>query len=129
MNSGSICKRDMWTSHGMSHCPMGPWDGMDSGTHTHLYRDRWTSHGMSHCPMGLWDAMDNPLSDGTMGWDGQWDIHASVEGQVDIPWNVPLSHGTVGWDGQFTAFLDIYVIFFPISLPYSHKKEGLIIQS
>ncbi len=36
MNSGSICKRDMWTSHGMSHCPMGPWDGMDSGTHTHL---------------------------------------------------------------------------------------------
>ncbi len=34
------------TSHGMSHCSMGPWDamdnptvpwdGMDSGTHTHL---------------------------------------------------------------------------------------------
>ncbi len=43
-----------------------------------------------------------------MGWDGQWDIHAFVERQVDIPWNVPLSHGTVGWDGQFTAFLDIY---------------------
>ncbi len=44
-----------------------------------------------------------------MGWDGQWNTHASVEGQVDIPWNIPLSHGTVGWDGQFTAFLDIYV--------------------
>ncbi len=71
MNSESICKRDMWTSH-----------------------------GMSHCPMGLWDAMDNPTV--------RWDTHTSVEGQVDIPWNVPLSHGTVGWDGQFTAFLDIY---------------------
>ncbi len=40
------------------------------------------------------------LSYGTMGWDGQWDTHTSVEGQVDIPWNVPLSHGTVGCDGQ-----------------------------
>ncbi len=49
-----------------------------------------------------------PLSHRTMGWDGQGDTHASVEGQVDIPWNVPLSHGIVGWDGQFTAFLDIY---------------------
>ena len=48
-----------------------------------------------------------------MGWDRQWDTHASVEGQVDIPWNVPLSHGTVGWDGQFTAFLDIYGLFGP----------------
>ncbi len=44
---------------GQSHCPIGSWDGMDSGTHTHLYRDRWTSCGMSHCPMGLWDGMDN----------------------------------------------------------------------
>ncbi len=57
--------------------------------------DRWTSHGMSHDPMEPWDGMDSTT-------------HASVEGQVDIPWNVPLSHGTVGWDGQFTAFLDIY---------------------
>ncbi len=66
-------------------CPTVPWDcGMG-----------WTIYGVSgHL-------------DGTMGWDGQWDTHASVEGQVDIPWNVPLSHGTVGWDGQFTAFLDI----------------------
>ncbi len=63
---------------------------------------------MSHCPMGLWNAMDNPIVPWDHGWDGQWDTHASVEGQVDIPWNVPLSHGTVGWDGQFTAFLDIY---------------------
>ena len=52
------------------------------------------------CPTVPWDH-------GTMGWEGQWDTHASVEGQVDIPWNVPLSHGTVGWDGQFTAFLDL----------------------
>ncbi len=36
---------------------MEPWDGMDSGTHTHLQRDRWTSRGMSH---------------GTVGWDGQF---------------------------------------------------------
>ncbi len=28
-----------------------------------------------------------------MGWDGQWDTHASVEGQVDIPWNVPRDDG------------------------------------
>ncbi len=29
MNSGSICMRDRWTSHGISHCPMGTvgWDG------------------------------------------------------------------------------------------------------
>ncbi len=46
------------------------------------------------------------LSYGTVGWDGQWDTHGSVERQV-VPWNVPLSHGTVVWDGQFTAFLDI----------------------
>ena len=39
-----------------------------------------------------------PLSHGTMGWDGQWDTHASVEGQVDILWNVPLSHWTMGMD-------------------------------
>ncbi len=36
------------------------------------------------------------LSHETKGWDGQWDTHASVEGQVDIPWNVPLSL----WDGM-----------------------------
>ncbi len=63
------------------------------------------------CPTVPWDRRMGwtiPLSHGTMRWDGQWDIHTSVEGQVDIPWNVPLSHGTVGWDGQFTAFLDIY---------------------
>ncbi len=42
---------------------------------------------MSHDPMGPWDGMDSRT-------------HASVEGQVDIPWNVPRSHGTVGWDGQ-----------------------------
>ncbi len=55
---------------------------------------RGTSHGMSHCPMRPLDGMDS----GTQ--------HASVEGQVDIPWNVQLFHGTVGWDGRFTAFLN-----------------------
>ncbi len=50
-------------------------------------RDRWTFCGMSHDPMGPWDGMDSRT-------------RASVEGQVDIPWNVPRSHGTVGWDGQ-----------------------------
>ncbi len=49
MNSGTTCKRDMWTSHRMSH--------------------------------------------GTVGFDGQWDTHASVEEQVDIPWNVPWDCG------------------------------------
>ncbi len=63
------------------------------------------------CPTVPWDCgmqWTIPLSHGTVGWDGQWDTRASVEGQVDIPWNVPLSHGTVGLAGQFTAFLDIY---------------------
>ncbi len=32
MNSGRICKRDMWTFHGMSHCPVGLWDAMDNPT-------------------------------------------------------------------------------------------------
>ncbi len=50
-------------------------------------RDRWTFRGLSHDPMGPWDGMDSRT-------------HASVEGQVDISWNVPRSHGTVGWDGQ-----------------------------
>ncbi len=27
--------------------------------HTCICRWTWTSHGMSHCPMGLWDGMDN----------------------------------------------------------------------
>ena len=29
MNSGSVYKRDRLSSHGVSHCPMGLWDGMD----------------------------------------------------------------------------------------------------
>ena len=81
-----IWVKDSWISREMSHGPMGSWDGMDCGTHTHLRegqmdipwnvlwchgiivwavryicmseRDRWTSHGMSHNPMGLWDGMD-----------------------------------------------------------------------
>ncbi len=28
-----VSERDRWTSRGMSHDPMGPWDGMDSRTH------------------------------------------------------------------------------------------------
>ena len=46
-------------------------------------RDRWTSRGMSHDPMGPWDGMDSRT-------------HASVEGQVDIPWKVPWGCG-IGW--------------------------------
>ena len=54
----------------------------------------------SHDPMGPWDGMDSRT-------------HASVEGQVDIPWKVPWGCG-IGWtipcnpmgpwgrDGQFT---------------------------
>ncbi len=46
-------------SNGQSHCPMGPWDRMDSRTYIHLQSDRWTSHGMSNCPNGLWDGTKN----------------------------------------------------------------------
>ncbi len=46
-------------------------------------RDRWTPRGMSHDSMGPWDGMDSRT-------------HASVEGQVDIPWKVPLGCG-MGW--------------------------------
>ena len=28
-----VSERDRWTSHGMSHDPMGPWDGMDNLRH------------------------------------------------------------------------------------------------
>ncbi len=74
-------------------------------------------NGQSHCPMGP--------------WDGMWDIHASIEGQVDIPWNVPLSHETVGWDGQFTAFLDIYGKWnnqhISISRPYRNIYTGNVV--
>ncbi len=31
-----FCERDRWTSHGMSHGPMGSWDGMDSRIHALL---------------------------------------------------------------------------------------------
>ncbi len=59
-------------------CGMGwtvGWDG--HARHSCVSeRDRWTSRGMSH-----------------VGWDGQWDTHASVEGQVDIPWNIPCACG------------------------------------
>ncbi len=51
------------------------------------------------CPTVPWDRgmqWTIPLSHGTMGWDGQWDTHASVEGQVDILWNVPWDCG-MGW--------------------------------
>ena len=103
-------------------CPTVPWDAMDNPTVPRDHEMGWTAghtricrgtggHPME-CPTVPWDRgmrWTIPLSHGTMGWDGQWDTHTSVEGQVDIPWNVPLSHGTVGWEGQFTAFLDIYV--------------------
>ncbi len=46
-------------------------------------RDRWTFRRMSHDPMGPWDGMDSRT-------------HASVEGQVDIPWKVPWGCG-IGW--------------------------------
>ncbi len=72
---------------------------------------RGTREHPMECPTVPWDCgmqWTIPLSHGTVGWDGQWDTRASVEGQVDIPWNVLLSHGTVGLGGQFTAFLDIY---------------------
>ncbi len=46
-------------------------------------RDRWTFRGMSHDPMGPWDGMDSRT-------------HASVEGQVDIPWKIPWGCG-IGW--------------------------------
>ncbi len=57
-----------------------PWDCRMGWTVRHSCvseRERWTSRGMSHGPM----------------WDGQWDKHASVEGQVDIPWNIPWGCG------------------------------------
>ncbi len=99
-------------------CPTVPWDrGM-----------QWT---MATVPWDRGMQWTIPLSHGTMGWDGQWDIHASIEGQVDIPWNVPLSHETVGWDGQFTAFLDIYGKWnnqhISISRPYRNIYTGNVV--
>ncbi len=61
MNSGSICKRDMWTSHGMSHCSMGPWDD----THASV-------EGQVDI---LWSV---PLSHGTVGWDGQFTVFLDI---------------------------------------------------
>ncbi len=65
------------------HCDdtfMGSWNGINSGRIRK--RDMRISHGMSR--------------DHGMGW--AVGHNASVEEQVDIPWNVPW--GTVGWDGQ-----------------------------
>ncbi len=88
---------------GMSHCPMGLWDGdgIDSGTYMHLQEGQVDI---------LWNV---PWSHGIVGWDGQWDTQASVRrtggypmglwdgmdsgthtyiserDTVDIPWNVP----------------------------------------
>ncbi len=39
---------------GQSHCPMGPWDGMDSGTHNA------SVDGQVECPTVPWDC--------GMGW-------------------------------------------------------------
>ncbi len=37
MDSNScVSERDRWTFRGMSHDPMGPWDGMDSRTRASL---------------------------------------------------------------------------------------------
>ena len=59
-------------------CPMVPWDSGMGWTvgHTCIYeRDRWTSHGMSYGPVG---------------WDGQWDTHASVRGTGGHPIECPM---------------------------------------
>ncbi len=50
-----VSERDRWTSRGMSHDPMGPWDGMDT------YICRGTGGHPVVSPMGLWDGMDNPM--------------------------------------------------------------------
>ncbi len=72
-NSGSICKRDMWTSHGMSHCSMGPWDMMDNPTVPWDHGMGWTV-GHTHA------SVEGQVSHGTVGWDGQFtaflDIYA-----------------------------------------------------
>ncbi len=55
---------------------------MDIPWNVSLFHGTVGCDGQSHCPMGP--------------WDGQWDTHASVEGQVDIPWTVPWDCG-MGW--------------------------------
>ncbi len=81
MNSGSICKRDMYIpwnvplSHGtvgcdgQSHCPMGLWDS------------QWDTHVSVEGQVDIsWNV---PLSHGTVEWDGQFttflDIYVSVK--------------------------------------------------
>ncbi len=56
---------------GQSHCPMGPWDGMDSGTHTRIY-------GQVDIPWNV------PLSHRTVGWDGQFTAFLDIYGIVFV---------------------------------------------
>ncbi len=44
-----VSERDRWTFRGMSHYPMGPWDGMDSRTHASVEGQvdiLWNDRGM-----------------------------------------------------------------------------------
>ncbi len=71
-------------------------------------RDRWTSHGMSHCPMGLWEAMDNPTVpwDHGIGWTVGHICICRVTGghSMECP-TVPMD---CGMRLSITAFPDIY---------------------
>ncbi len=64
-----VSERDRWTVRGMSHDPMGLWDGMDSRTHASvegqvdiLWKVPWgcgIGWTIPCNPMGPWDGMDN----------------------------------------------------------------------
>ncbi len=68
-----VSERDRWTSRGMSHDPMGRWDGMDSGTFHGMSTCSSTDACVSHCP-------SHPM----VSWDS------------GIVHRIPRSHGTVG---------------------------------
>ncbi len=64
---------------------MGPWDAMDNPTVPWHHGMGWTVGHTRICR----GTGGHPMECPTVPWE-------SVEGQVDIPWNVPLSHGTCG---------------------------------
>ena len=84
MGHTCICKKDRWTSRGMSHGPMGSCGGMDCGTHTHLREVQ------VDIPWNV------PWSHGIVRWDGQWDTRASVRGTGGHPMEHASVRGTGG---------------------------------
>ncbi len=123
---GHICiyKRDRWISYGMSHCPMGLWDGINSSKHF------WTSMEGGTCPHGacLWFQLMVLATGLSISWGMSlvsahgachWSQHLMGHVTDLISWDMSLvsaSHGACHWSQHLIGHVTGLSISWGISL-------------